>query len=165
MSEPTCINLQERFGKRYRVSLEANGASKHQWPKEDWPWLMELRCRYGRVYPKGGEILQATTDRPRIGAQLRALPCVLTTRGDAEIVVTVPVDHAPAVVALLRPYRRRQLSDAQRERLRVLSAAHGFQRGGRQHNVQSDFPTLESTIGAPDGSEAVPRTEEGADAV
>lgn len=73
----TCINLAERFGRRYRIGWETEGKTKSEWPREDWPWLMELRCRYGKVYPLGGEILQAMTDKRRIGAQLRRLPCVL----------------------------------------------------------------------------------------
>lgn len=41
---------------------------------------MRLTCRYGEVYPYGGEILQGMTDRPRLGAKLRALPFVLAAR-------------------------------------------------------------------------------------
>lgn len=147
MSEPTCINLQERFGKRYRVGFEANSATRYQWPEGDRAWLLEVRCRYGSVYPKGGEILQAMTPRPRLGAKLRALPCVLTARGDADTVVTFHVDEAPAVFALLKPYRRRQVSASERERLRAL----GYQRTAC---TESDFPALESTIAPENGAQA-----------
>ncbi len=141
-TEPMCVNLQERFGGRYRIGWEANGATKNQWPKEDWVWLMEIRCRYGLVYPKGGEILQAMTDRPRIAAKLRALPCVLTARGDAETVVTFHADHAPTVFQVLQPYRRRQVSAAERERLKALGRRFRF---GAGHGVQSEHSGLEST--------------------
>lgn len=142
MSEPSCINLAERFGRRYRVSWEADGATKPQWPREDWPWLMEIRCRYGVIYPEGGEILQAMTDRPRLGAKLRALPCVLSTRGDLETVVTFHVDDAPAVFRLLKPYRRRQVSGAERERLAAVGERFRFRLG---HGVESNDSGLEST--------------------
>lgn len=58
MGQPTCVNLEARFGRRYRIGWEGNGASKGQWPREEWPWLMELRCHRGKVYPWGGELLQ-----------------------------------------------------------------------------------------------------------
>jgi hypothetical protein len=47
----TCANLEEGFGRRYRIGWEANGATKAQWPREEWPWLMEVRCHRGKVYP------------------------------------------------------------------------------------------------------------------
>src|SRR5262249_48881601 len=111
---PTCIDLQARFGRRFRVRVEADGATKSQWPREEWPWLMEIPCRRGRIYPKGGEILQAVSDRPSIRKQLRGLSCVLSVRGDLEVVVTFHVEDAEQVFALLKPYRRRRLSEAQR---------------------------------------------------
>lgn len=78
----TCVNLQERFGRRYRVSWEADGATKGLWPKDEWLWLMEIRGRHGVVSPKGGDVLQALTPRRRVGAKLRALPwCVAIALG------------------------------------------------------------------------------------
>jgi hypothetical protein len=148
----TYVNLQERFGHRYRVGWEANGATKGQWPREDWPWLMEIPCRYGLIYPKGGEILQAMTGRPNIRAELRALPVILSSRGDLETVVTFRVDDAEQVFALLKPYRRRQVSDAERDRLRALSARHGFPRKDRQDIGASERDGLESTIGSENDS-------------
>ena len=109
-----CVNLQEIFAKQYRLQWEAGGETRSRWPKEEWPWLLEVHCRLGVVYPFGGEVLAAFTDRPRIGAKLRVLPFILTSKGDEETVVTFHVDHAPAVLKLLRAYRRRSLSDVQR---------------------------------------------------
>ena len=111
-----CVNLEERFGKRHGISWEAAGATKSQWPREDWPCLTELRCRRGRIYPKGGEPLQAFTDKPQIAAKLRALACALTVKGHTESVITFHVDQISALLAVLRPYRRRQVSEAERER-------------------------------------------------
>ncbi|MGD0945875.1 MAG: hypothetical protein ABSA52_00475 [Candidatus Binatia bacterium] len=134
----SCVNLQERFGRQYRVTWEADGVTKRFWAREDWSWLMDIRGRRGVIYPFGGEMLAAVESGARIGAKLRALPCVRSTRGDTETVVTFHVDDAPAVFELLKPYRRRQVSETQRERLRAI----GFQR--RAHS-ESDFPALEST--------------------
>ncbi len=151
MSESACISLAERFGRRFRLSWEANGATKTQWTPEDRPWLLEIRGRHGVVYPKNGEILQAMSYRPRIARQLRALPCVLTARGDVETVVTFHVVDAEAVFALLKPYRRRQVAEAQRQRLATVGKRFRF---SGQHGVESAFPALESTNAAPDGRQA-----------
>jgi hypothetical protein len=129
----TCVNLQERFGQRYRVGWEADGSTRAQWPREEWPWLMELRCHHGKVYPWGGDLLEAVTDGSNIGAQLRRLPFVLATRGHEETVIRFHVDHLPEVLAVLKPYRRRQLSEAEKERLRAMAAPYRFAPG---HGVQ-----------------------------
>ena len=139
--EPSCIDLRERFGKRYRVRFEADGATKNQWPQSDWPWILEIRCKRGRIYPKGGDILQAMTNRRTIGRRLRALPCVLTARGELESVVTFHVDEIDRVCALLKPYRRRVLSETERSRLREL----GFKRKALLGNAGSESTALEST--------------------
>jgi len=47
--------------------------------------------------------------------------------GDDGVTVVFPVDQFDAVAALLHPRRRRVVSDAERERLRTLSAKYGFQ--------------------------------------
>lgn len=143
----SCINLQERFGDRYRVGWEADGVTKALWPRKDWPWLMELQCHYGTVYPQGGDLLQAMTDRSRIARQLRALPCVLSARGDAETVVRFHVDDIEQVLAVLKPYRRRQVSEAERERLRAVGADHRFKPKAAPDGSESDFSELESTNG------------------
>jgi hypothetical protein len=142
MSEPTCINLEERFGRRYRIAWEAGGKTKPLWPREEWPWLMELRCHGGKVYPWGGELLQAVTERRRSGAQLRALPCVIHARGVDEVVIRFHVDNIEQVLAILKPYRRRQVSEAEKERLAAMGESFRF---GGVTGVQSDLAALEST--------------------
>jgi hypothetical protein len=139
---PWPMDLRTRFGDHYRIGWEASGSTRSGWPKSERSWLLELRCRYGIVYPYGGEILAAWTDRPRIGAKLRALACVLRARGDAETVVTFHVNDAEAVFRILKPYRRRRLSDAQRLR-NIENLARARQR--RESLTQRDFATPEST--------------------
>ena len=107
----SCINLQERFGQRYRIGWEADGTTRGQWPEADRPWLREIRCkRRGVIYPQGGEILAAMTPRTRVAARLRALPCILSVRGALETIVTFHVDHADAVFEIMQPYKRRKVS-------------------------------------------------------
>ncbi len=118
------------------------------WPEADREWLLELRCKYGIVYPHGGEILAAWTDRPRIGARLRRLACILTARGDDETVAMFHVSDINDVLAVLRPYHRRRLSPEHRAKsIETLARA----RTKRDRPVpQSDFGAAESTQ-QPDG--------------
>lgn len=134
-----CIDLQARFGGIYRIGWEGAGATKHAWPREEWPWLMRMRCKYGAVYPYGGDLLQTFTDHPRIGRRLRALPFLLHARGDAETVVRFQLDYLQDVLALLRPYRRRQLSSAHKARLAAngRAALHQHRQGQRTAAVQA----------------------------
>ena len=89
-------------------------ATLSAWPEAERVWLLEIRCWYGIVYPFGGEILAAWTDHPRVGARLRRLPFILTARGDLEVVVAFHLNDVEMVLAVLKPYRRRRLSEAQR---------------------------------------------------
>ena len=115
MEEPTCINLAERYGHRYRIVYEEQVA---EWPVAERSWLARIACRYGHVGVQGGEFLHAFTDRARIGAKLRALPFVERAQGDAEVRIVFHVAHLAEVLAILRPFRRRQgLSEAQRAAL------------------------------------------------
>jgi hypothetical protein len=57
-------------------------------------WLLELPCRYGVVYPHGGELLAAAITSRRMGHRVAALPYIRSSRGDEERVVTFYVDDA-----------------------------------------------------------------------
>lgn len=135
----SCIDLEARFGSRYRIILEEHA---HMWPMSERPWLARIRCRHGHVGVQGGERLYAFTNRPRIGARLRALPFIGKAQGDVEVRVVFPVDHLADVLAILIPYRRRQITEADRERLRAVGAAHRF---GRIAGCQSEVTASEST--------------------
>ena len=135
----SCINLSERFGHRFRITFEEQVA---EWPVAERPWLARIACKYGHVGVQGGDRLHAFTDRPRLGAQLRALPFIERAQGDVEVRVVFDASHLAAVLAILKPYRRRQVSAAERERLRAMGEAHRFQ---ASHGVQGDLTAPEST--------------------
>ena len=52
---PTCLNLKERFGANYRIHRE-EGATIGD------PWGLLIPCRYGHIYPWGGDRLAASID-------------------------------------------------------------------------------------------------------
>lgn len=149
------VDLRATFGGRYRVRWEANGATRSSWPEDERLWLLELRCRYGIVYPYGGEFLAAAADHPRLGAKLRALPFIASAKGDVETVVVFGQDHAKAVFRILKPYRRRQLSETERSRKAEILARARLQRR-RESLSQSDFRALGSTNATPGEAQAAP---------
>jgi len=156
----TCVDLAARFGARYRLGWEADGATRADWPRDEWPWLRRVNCRYGVVYPVGGEILAAWTNRRRIGAQLRALPCVRAARGDVETVVLFHVDDAAPVFAVLRACKRRRLSATARAQLQRAGAGTRFE--GVHCGAGDDFPAARSSRkaqSAPDKGPAAATTQ------
>jgi hypothetical protein len=136
-----CLDIEGRYGRRYRV-IPADETEYRETPVAERPWCVELRCRRGGVYPHGGSRLAAYSRAGRIGTRLRALRFVLSARGDDETVIVFEADDLPEVMAILRPYRRRQVSEAERERLRALSAVHGFP---RRRISEGDSTAPEST--------------------
>lgn len=96
------------------------------------PWNLEIQCRFGKVYPHGGEYLQAYTDRRLKRGVLRDVPGVtLHQWGDTECTVVFPVSVLPAVLGALKPRMRRTLSPEQRARkVEILRQARGLRGQG-----------------------------------
>jgi hypothetical protein len=138
------VDLAATFGRRFRVSREADGVTWFDWPEADRPWLYEIRGRRGVVWPHGGTRLGASSESPRIAAKLQALPFA-TPRGSEAI--EFDVEHAETVFKIIRPYRRRQVSEAERARLRELGAAYRFEKGAI-HGVESVHSEPGATIEA-----------------
>lgn len=128
-----CINLQERFGQRYRVAFDPAYDPAHR-PKDKLdPWYMVILCERGVIYPYGRSRLAAeVAGRPVTANRLRRLACTTTIQeGDHFLAVTFDVSDFGTVAAFLKPRRRCQVSQAERERLKGLSAEHGF--GSQMH--------------------------------
>ena len=106
--KPTCIDLRERFP-GFRIVRDESHISG----QEIDPWLLEIPCKYGKIYPYGGNELCAYTDHPRLKARLAALPgAVVHQEGDFELVTRFPVDSWEAYFRLLRAKRKRTASPA-----------------------------------------------------
>lgn len=101
-----CINLRERFPD-YRLRWDESHV-----PGQDFdPWLLEIPCKYGRIYAYGGNELCAYTDRPRLLARLKAIPGArVHQEGDFELVVRFHVEDWEPYFHLLRAKRKRTLS-------------------------------------------------------
>ena len=74
-----CINLQEQFGTRYRVTFDPAYSPKHVPRDKLDPWAMLIPCQRGTVYPHGGDLLTVEVEGRRVTAnRLRQLDCTTT---------------------------------------------------------------------------------------
>lgn len=122
MSEPSCIDLRPwAIARRYRWRWEEGYQVG-----DDAPWFVEIPCRYGLIYPKGGDILLAYCNRgiKRHVAKLDGLEHHQSD-DDAEV-FRFPVDLLDKVAAILKPRRRRTL-DPDKARAIGRATAYGAQ--------------------------------------
>lgn len=117
----SCINLKERFGKRFRIRTEDG-------QRTTAPWLYLIPCRNGEIGPFGGELLQACTNRrgnlPRL---LTDAGCTITQDGDDGVNATFHVRDFAKVARVMRPRRRRQMTEEQKRVARERLAGYAFQ--------------------------------------
>jgi hypothetical protein len=78
---PTCIDLQERFGRQYRISHDDAAST---WGERTDPWMMTIPCRWGVIYPHGANVLALELDgHPKIAKLVASNPgIVLHQDGD-----------------------------------------------------------------------------------
>jgi hypothetical protein len=148
-----CVNLKERFGRQYRVRYEESYHAQYG-PRAYTvdPWLMIIPCQHGHIYPQGGNMLASSTHKPGATAKrLKAIQGVTLHQDGADgVTVLFPVDHFDAVAEIMRPRRRRVVSESERERLRILGAKYGF-----QHGTGARFESAVCVPTPPDGSQAI----------
>ncbi len=126
----TCINLKERFGRRFRVVYEESyRADRGHAARAEQPWLMIVPGRYGHIFPHGGNLLAASVDGyAKVAGVLRRLPCCrIHQDGDAgELTVVFDAADFAKVAKIIRARRRRQVSAQEQDRLQGM----GYQKGG-----------------------------------
>ncbi len=132
-TEPTCINLKERFGDRFKVEYEESYFAERSKRTVEDPWLMILLCQHGHVYPHGGEILVASTDRRgSIAKRLAKLDCVTVLQDAADgINAAFHVSSFDRVAEIMRPRKARRLSPEQRARLAEAGRNFRFSAGAQ----------------------------------
>ena len=111
-----CINLKQRYGDRHKVEYEESYYAVRSKQTVEDPWQMILLCQHGHICPWGGSKLAACTDRAgRIANRLMALPFIeLAQDGDDGANVVFDAAHFDAVAEIMKPRRRRRMSDAQK---------------------------------------------------
>ncbi len=115
-AQPFCLNLLERFGDIYRISFDPAYSAYHIPRDKLDPWMMQLLCRRGVIYPHGGDRLAVEVDgRPKAAKALAALPgIILWQDGDQEKTFVCPLSLFDQVAAIVRPRKRRRLPQASR---------------------------------------------------
>jgi hypothetical protein len=106
---PTCVDLRAHFGDRYRVTV---GRESAEGPRDNGPWLLQVRCRRGLIYPYSATHLAVMVDGHReVDRRVAALPgAEVIQGGDREKTIRFPVGLFDRVAALVKPYRRPALS-------------------------------------------------------
>ena len=110
-ADPPCIDLAERFGRRYRVEYEESYFAQYgPRARVNDPWLKIIPCRLGHLMPWGGSLLAAVTDRAGPAARkLAALPgAILWQDGSDGATVLFDVTDLPRMAKLMHPKRRRK---------------------------------------------------------
>ena len=138
-----CINLQQQFGTRYRVTFDAAYSPKHVPRNKLDPCMMLIPCQRGIIYSHGGDLLTVEVEGRRVTAnRLRQLDCTTTCQEGASVLaVTVQAADVAEVAAIVKPKRRRQVSDAERQRL----ASIGFQQTAQPAPVSGPVRHLEAS--------------------
>jgi hypothetical protein len=148
------VNLREHFGDRYQIGYDPAYYAEHgEHPRFDDPWLQVICCEHGQIYPQGGERLVASTyRRGSVARRLTRLECcAIEQDGDDGVDVSFNVADFDTVAAIIRPKRRRRLSEAQQTALSEAGRNHRFRTadpggdGKSQGQNASDAPgTAES---------------------
>ena len=102
MKEPICIDLRHwAKANRYRWRYEEG----HSSVEPDAEWYVEVICRYGRIYPKGGNVLLAYATRG-VRRHIAKLAGVEHHQWDDDAeVLRFPVNLLDDVAAILKPKR------------------------------------------------------------
>jgi hypothetical protein len=125
-----CINLLEKFGKKYRITFdEAYDAWRVHRAKLD-PWMMQIPCQ-GRgvtIYPHGASTLAVEVNRrPSIAAKMMALEGVrLYQDGDTEKTFLFEMSQFTEVAEIVKPRRKRILTEERRKELAGFARQYGF---------------------------------------
>ena len=146
-----CVNLKERFGDRYKVTYEESYYAERSRHTVVDPWLMIIPCKYGHIFPWGGELLAASVDgHPNIAGVVRRLACTtVRQQGDfGELTASFHVDDFDQLAKIMVPRRRRQVSETERNRLAEVGRRFRF-----QHGYECEHSDLERTQTTPDDSE------------
>jgi hypothetical protein len=107
------IDLRERFGGKYRITWDEAREGR-----DESPWLMQIPCagRGVTVYPHGGSTLAVEVNNRRgVSARLAELGLTQHQDGDREKTFLLDVADFDRVAAVVRPRRRRHLSERVRD--------------------------------------------------
>ena len=135
---PPCINLRTQYGKRYRVVYEESYYAQYgPNARVEDPWLMILSCKFGHIFAHGGNMLAASVDgHPNVAGLLRRLKCCHVCQdGDDGITVLFGAADFAQVAKVMKPRRRRQMTEEQKRIAAERLAKYAF-RPARQNAAE-----------------------------
>jgi hypothetical protein len=142
----TCINLKERFGDRLKVVYEESYyADRGENARAEAPWYMILLCQNGHISPWDDKRLAACTSRPgSVAKRLKALPFAETVQdGDDGANIVFHVDHFAEVAKIMRPRKRKRLSEEHKRKLAEANAPYRFRPASQAANSdQTSVPEV-----------------------
>ena len=115
----TCINLKQHFGGRYRVQYEESYyVERPEFRAVGGPWLTMIPCQNGHIFPWGGSTVAACTNtRGRVATKLKkTASCKVAQDGDDGVTVLFDVEDFEAVAEIMKPRKRRRLSEEQKQK-------------------------------------------------
>jgi hypothetical protein len=128
------IDLRAFAGDRYRITLDPS--AEDDTDHESRLWFFRIPCKYGFISVHGPAMLAAWTGSPKMVAKLIALDGLrVHQRGDREVRCLFPPERLDAVAELLQARRKRQVSEATRQRLIEVGAAGRFVRRTGQESA------------------------------
>ena len=142
-----CVNLKEQFGDRFKVAYEESyQAERGDHCRAEDPWLMIMLCRHGEIYPFGGDQLVASTKvAGGIARVLKGLSYTIVYQdGSDGVDVLFPGDRFEEIAAIMKPRKRRQISDAEGKRLAEMGAKFRFMPGAQApETAQISLPSTQ----------------------
>lgn len=138
------IDLKALAGKKYRISLDESTSMDRV--RDASPWYYQILGKYGHVWVAGKETLAFYCDHPRVTSRLLAIPGVkVRQRGDYEVNASFPTERLDEVCTLLQARRRRQVSEAEKERLRNISGLSTYRASLTAQDEAEDERLIDST--------------------
>lgn len=145
-----CVNLRKTYGRRFKVAYEETYYAEYgRGARIEDAWYMVMMCRYGHVFPHGGTTLAASVDgHPKVAGRLKKLSCCRVQQdGDfGELTAVFDVADFERVAQVMRPRRRRRVSEKERARLREI----GFKRRAQPHIEEQYTDRRRVRMGRPD---------------
>ena len=128
----TCLNLKELFGDRFKLDVdEGFYAERPEFRRDEEVWLTHILCQHGHIGVWGDDLLVACTNSAgSVAKRLAALSFTTVVQdGSDGLNATFPVEHFDKVAAIIKPRKRRRLSEEQRARLVEAGAKYRFSAG------------------------------------
>lgn len=113
------IDLKEKFGKRYRVTLDESWDVERNRKAEDRPWYDEILGSRGWCYLQNRSVLAVEMKNRVFNAYEHKMPFPYShvRVGDETQKLLVNEEHIDKSISFIRPKRRRQLTDEQKSKL------------------------------------------------